>query len=179
VENAQQLGSLIDAFMKEKYPSQDPRVVSIQLLKENWVEKAIAVCLAFGLWAVFVPGSKTTEITYQVPVTVENLPSNVVLESIQPPEVDATFAGPRRVLVLFRSEKLKVALDGSMLDAARRDGMRRTYRISEKDIRYPKELTLKEFSPNVVKVAAKRLASESKESSRSSGEGQVKMGETG
>jgi len=179
VDNTQQLGSLIDAFMKEKIPSRDPRLFSIQLIKENWVEKAVALCLAFGLWAVFVPGSKTAEATFAVPITVENLSANVVLESVQPSEVNATFSGPRRVLVLFRPEKLRVTIDGSALDANRRDGLRRTFRLSEKDIRYPKELMLKEFSPATVKVAARRVAAESKDSGRGSSEPQPKAGETG
>ncbi|MGH7846252.1 MAG: diadenylate cyclase [Candidatus Binatia bacterium] len=179
VDNTQQLGSIIDAFLKEKMPSRDPRVVSIQLLKENWVEKAVALSLAFGLWAVFVPGSKTAEATFSIPVTIENLASNVVVESVQPPEVSATFSGPRRVLVLFRPEKLRVTIDGSTLDANRRDSLRRTFRLSEKDIRYPKELMLKELSPATVKVAARRAVSESKDSGRGAGEAQSKAGETG
>jgi uncharacterized protein (TIGR00159 family) len=178
VENAQKLGSVIDAFLKEKIPSRDPRVVSLQLLRENWVEKAVALCVAFGLWALFVPGAKMAEVTYPVPVTVENLSSNLQMESIQPREVNATFFGPRRVLVLFNPEKLKVTLDGSMLDANRRDGSRRTFRLSEKDIRYPKELTLKEFSPAAVKVATKKVAAENKESGRALGDAPLKAGET-
>ncbi|HWP58004.1 MAG TPA: diadenylate cyclase [Candidatus Acidoferrales bacterium] len=176
VDNTQQLGSLIDSFLREKMPVRDPRMVSLQLLKENWVEKAVALSLAFGLWAVFVPGSKTAEATFSVPVTVENVPSNVVVESVQPPEVSATFSGPRRALVLFRPEKLRVTVDGSTLDANRRDGLKRTYRLSEKDIRYPKELMLKDFSPSTVKVAARRVTPDSKESAR--GEAQTKAGET-
>jgi diadenylate cyclase len=178
VENAQALASLIDAFLKEKSPSRAPSVVSLQLLRENWVEKAVALCLAFGLWAVFVPGGKTGEVTYHVPVTVENLSSNLTMDSVQPTEVNVTFSGQRRVLVLFRTEKLRVTLDGSVLDANRRDGLKRTYRLSEKDIRYPKELTLKEFSPPAVKVSTKRVLAEGKDGGRVPGEGQPKVGDT-
>jgi diadenylate cyclase len=177
VDNTQELGSLIDAFLKEKSPSRAPSVVSLELLRENWVEKAVALCLAFGLWAVFVPGGKTGEITYQVPVTVENLPSNLAMESVQPSEVNATFFGPRRVLVLFRPDKLRVTLDGSILDGNRRDGLRRTFRLSEKDIRYPKDLTLKEFNPSAVKVSIKRVLSENKDGGHVPGEGQTKASE--
>jgi len=178
VENAQTLASLIDAFLKEKSPSRAPSVVSLQLLRENGVEKAAALCLAFGLWAVFVPGGKTGEATYHVPVTVENLSSNLTMDSVQPAEVNVTFSGQRRVLVLSRPEKMRVTLDGSILDANRRDGLKRTYRLSEKDIRYPKELTLKEFSPPDVKVSTKRALAESKDGGRTPGEGQPKAGNT-
>ena len=50
--------------------------------------------------------------------------------------VNATFSGPRRAFYLFDARKIRVAIDVSMADLGRR-----TFNISEQNIRYPKELT--------------------------------------
>jgi hypothetical protein len=102
----------------------------------------------------------------------------VVVDSVQPREVTVTFTGPRRAFYLFNKEKLKVSVDGSMVELGRKDIGRRTYRITEKDVRHPNDLTIKELAPTSVKVAVRR-AGEAKDGNKASGEPQVKMGEAG
>jgi uncharacterized protein (TIGR00159 family) len=175
----QQLAGLLQGFVREKNPSKDPKVVSLNLLRENWIEKLIAFSLALLLWYVFVPGSKVSDGTFQIPIAVENLPPNVVVDSVQPREVTVTFTGPRRAFYLFSKEKLKVSVDGSMVEFGRRDVARRTYRITAKDVQYPNDLTIKELEPTTVKIAVRRAGAEAKDGGKSSAEPQVKMGEAG
>jgi hypothetical protein len=121
------------------------------LLRRNWIAKILSLSLAIGFWYVFVPGSKTIEVTYNVPVTVENLPPGFELEAIQPPEVTATFVGPRRAFYLFDDRKLRATADGSLADRGRR-----TFNLSEQNIRYPKDLTVREIRPNTVRISVKK-----------------------
>jgi diadenylate cyclase len=152
IENLQQLGAAIEEFLQNKFPSSEPRTVSLQFFRENWIAKAVAVSLAFGLWYIFVPGSRPVEVSYKVPVNVVNVPPNLQVEAIEPPAVTATFSGPRRAFYLLDARKIKLAIDVSMAEIGRR-----TFNISEQNIRYPKELTLQDLSPSTLKLSVRKI----------------------
>ena len=152
VENLQQLGAVIDSFLRTKFPSTRQSNLSLQFFRENWIAKAISLSLAIGFWYIFVPGSKTVQVSYRIPVSVENLPADLRVEDIEPPMVNATFSGPRRAFYLFDARKIRVAIDVSMADLGRR-----TFNISEQNIRYPKELTLPEVNPSTLRLSVKKI----------------------
>jgi len=151
-ESPQELATVIQDFLQEKFPSQKNQRFSLQFFRENWIEKAVAIALAIAFWYIFVPGSKTVEVRYNVPVVVENLPADLQIETIHPSEVMATFVGPRRAFYLFDAKKIKVTVDVSMAELGRR-----TFNISEQNIRYPKDLTLQELSPSTLKLSVKKV----------------------
>jgi uncharacterized protein (TIGR00159 family) len=152
VENLQQLGAVIDSFLRTKFPSAQHSNLSLQFFRENWIAKAISLSLAIGFWYIFVPGSKTVQVSYRIPVSVENLPADLRVEEIEPPVVNATFSGPRRAFYLFDARKIRVAIDVSMAEMGRR-----TFNISEQNIRYPKELTLQELNPSTLRLFVKKI----------------------
>jgi uncharacterized protein (TIGR00159 family) len=153
VQNIQELGAVLESFLQTKFPSSTQNNnIGLLLFRENWIAKAIAIALAIGFWYIFVPGSKTVEISYTVPVSVENLPPDLQVEEIEPPVINATFRGPRRAFYLFNSSRIKVAIDVSMAELGRR-----TFTISEKNIQYPKELTLQDISPSTLRLSVRKV----------------------
>jgi uncharacterized protein (TIGR00159 family) len=152
VGNLQAIASIIDGFLREKFPTQESKSISLDLLRKNWLAKAASLSLAFGFWYVFVPGAKTIQVSYQIPISVENLPASLQVESIQPAEVSATFNGPRRSFYLFDRKKIKVTVDATMAEMGRR-----TFTISEQNLRYPKELTLEDLSPSSIRLSVKKI----------------------
>jgi hypothetical protein len=90
-------------------------------------------------------------VAYRVPVKIENLPSNLQIISLDPPEVTATFVGPRRSFYLFDPKRVHVSLDVSLAELGRR-----TFNLSEQNVRFPKELALADLSPSVVKISVKK-----------------------
>jgi uncharacterized protein (TIGR00159 family) len=151
MENLQQLGAVIQDFLREKFPSREPGKMSFQFFRENWIAKAVAVSLAIGFWYIFVPGSKTIQVSYQVPVSVVNVPADMKVEEIEPPKVNATFTGPRRAFYLLDSDKIKVSVDVALTQIGRRN-----FQITEQNIRYPKELTLQDIKPSTLRVSVKK-----------------------
>ena len=152
VQNIQELGAILESFLQSKFPSSAENNFALPLFRENWIAKAIAIALAIGFWYIFVPGSKTVDVSYAVPVIVENIPPDLQVEDIEPPVVNATFRGPRRAFYLFNPSKIKVAIDVSMAELGRR-----TFTISEKNIQFPKELTLQEVSPSTLRLSVRRV----------------------
>jgi uncharacterized protein (TIGR00159 family) len=151
VDNLQEIAAAIDNFLQERFPVQEPKSISFDLMRRNWIAKAASLSLALGFWYVFVPGAKTIQVRYKIPVSVQNVPPNLTIEEIQPPEVSATFVGPRRSFYLFDLRKVKATVDVAMAEVGRR-----TFTISEQNLRYPKELTLEEISPSSVRISVKR-----------------------
>jgi uncharacterized protein (TIGR00159 family) len=155
VTNPQELVGLLEKFFAEKYPVYEQQRAPVRFLRENWQGKMVALALAIGFWYVFVPGSKVMAVTYKVPVQIQNLPPEYELEAVQPTEVEATFSGPRRAFYFFRPKRLKVTVDASAAGNGRR-----TFTISEQNIRHPVELSLEEVKPATLKISIRRLARE-------------------
>jgi uncharacterized protein (TIGR00159 family) len=152
ITNPQELGLALQQFLHEKYPpAAEQKWGSMQLLRENWLAKVMTVGLAIGLWYVLVPGSEKIEATYHVPVLVENLPQDLAIQSVKPDRVQATFVGPKRAFYLFDPTKLKVSVDASMLDSGRR-----TFRITEQNLRFPKDLNLQDLTPTTLQISVGR-----------------------
>lgn len=154
VNDLQELNVALQEFLREKYPPEKAGNLSLQFLTRNWVAKAVSLALAFVLWYVFVPGSKIVEVAHSIPVKLENLPGDLELQEIQPPTVTATFSGPRRAFYLFDPGRLKVTVDVSLAELGRR-----TFQISEQNIRHPKDLTLQELTPSTLKISVRRAPS--------------------
>jgi diadenylate cyclase len=161
VENLQQLGAAIESFLHAKFPSTTQSHFSLQFFRENWIAKAVSLSLAIGFWYIFVPGSKTVQVSYRIPVSVENVPPNLRIEEIEPPVVSATFSGPRRAFYLFDARRIKVAIDVSMAELGRR-----TFNISEQNIHFPKELTLQEVSPSTLRLSVKKAPAPTPDTNR-------------
>ena len=119
LDNLQELGSLsIQSFLSDKFASHEPAstpAVWLQLFRRNWLAKALAVALAIGFWYVLVPGSKTVQMSYDVPVSAKNVPAQLEVEEIQPPVVTVTFLGPRRSFYLFDGKRARVIVDAALV----------------------------------------------------------------
>lgn len=174
INNFQELGWMLQDFLNKKYPSQGPRKLSIQFFRKNWVEKAMALTLAMGLWYIFVPGSLTAEATYKIAVQVENLPRDLVLDGVEPPKVQATFTGLRRTFYLFDRKRLEATIDVSLAGLGRR-----TFRISEQNLSYPKDFTLKEVTPSKVKISVRKIPVGNKAEDKGPEKAQTKRGKEG
>ena len=152
-DNLQQITRVIDDFLESKFPTRENKGYSLAFFRQNWIAKAVSLSLAFGFWYILVPGSKTIRVNFKIPVSVERLPPDLQIQELQPAEVSATFNGPRRAFYLLDTAKIKVTVDGAMTELGRR-----TFDISEQNIRYPKDLTLEELSPSSIRVSIKKVS---------------------
>jgi diadenylate cyclase len=155
-ENFQELGRVIQNFLNNKFPKHDPErgtAIWLQLFRKNWLAKAIAISLAIGFWYVFVPGSKIVEVSYEAPVAIENLPPDLQIEDVQPAAVRVTLAGPRRAFYLFDPKRLTVTVDASLAERGRR-----TFTITEQNLRHPSDLTVRALDPATVRLSIRKAS---------------------
>jgi hypothetical protein len=158
IANIPELSSVLQGFLQEKYPPAEQRAISVSLVRQNWLAKLLTFGLAIGLWYVLVPGSSTVEVTYKLPVQVQNLPPEYRVAEIQPAAVSATFTGPKRSFYFFdpNRSRLRIDIDLSSVDASGR----RTVRISEQNVRHPPNITLQQLNPATVRVTVRKLQQE-------------------
>jgi uncharacterized protein (TIGR00159 family) len=156
LDNLQELGSAIQSFLMDKFPSHEPArapALWFQIFRKNWLAKALAVTLAIAFWYVLVPGSTTVQMTYDVPVQTKNLPADFKVEEIHPPTVTVTFSGPRRAFYLFDTERAKVIVDATLSQQGRR-----TFNISEDDVQHPPDVSVEEVKPSVIRLSLRKAA---------------------
>jgi hypothetical protein len=94
-------------------------------------------------------------------VAVDNLPQDLTLDSVKPDRVQATLVGPKRAFYLFDPTKLKVTVDASLVDSGRR-----TFRITEQNLSFPKDLSLQDLTPTTLQISVSRQSAKNDQKNR-------------
>jgi diadenylate cyclase len=150
LEDPQQLGSILAEALA---PPRDPsaRHPWRHAVTSNWILKLVCLTVVMGLWYLFVYGSRLVQRTFPVHVTVINLPPGYRLQEVKPDKVEAIFSGPMRTFYLFDKNQLQVTVDAFLAQAGRR-----TFPISEENLRHPKDLTLLDVHPTQIRLTVKQ-----------------------
>ena len=114
-------------------------------------EAVVSFALAAAAWLVLVPGAAQEEVTHQVPVAVTNMPIGYALVGIKPPVVAVTVAGPRRAMLLARSEDFRLVIDADLVNLGRR-----TFAVAADSVRHETDLQVIQVDPPKVKLAVKK-----------------------
>jgi diadenylate cyclase len=153
LQNPHALGTVLQEFSAAQQPPQHRSWTGIDLIRRNWLEKVASLLLVIGLWYLYVPGSRPTQATFSVPVTVLNLPEGYALDEVTPSAVEVTFAGPSRAFYLFDRRSLGVTVDAALARLGRR-----TFQISEQNVRHPSDLSVENVLPVAVKISVSKAA---------------------
>lgn len=153
LRGAPELEAELQSFLRALSPPASPRGFLTSLVRENWVEKIAAFLAVIGLWYLFVPGSRPDTKAFPIPVKVVNLPPDLQLEKVEPREIMAIFSGQRRAFYLFDPTRTDITIDASLAKYGRR-----TFAISEEQIRHPPELTVEDIEPEQVRLSFRAVA---------------------
>ena len=149
VHEADLLGALLEDFYRDISPKTEGKPWR-EFFSRNYREKAIALAVTVFLWFFFVHESRIDYRSYIIPVEYNNIPQNLVVQKISPPEVEITFSGPRRSFYFMTEEKIKVYLK---LFDARPGELRRA--ITRTNLTFPDGLSLENVQPGGVTVTIK------------------------
>lgn len=147
-------GAVIRSFLSELAPPE--RGSALARFARRWREAAIAVAIAIPLWVLAVPGGGTIQVERTVPVRIQDLPPGFEVESVDPPELSVTLAGPRRALLFLESGEVEVRVNAVLVELGRR-----TFQVSPEDVSHPPGATVVSVAPDNVKVSLRKVASES------------------
>jgi uncharacterized protein (TIGR00159 family) len=147
---ATKVGEILRARLAPPSRERSARRMWRETVRKNWVEKLAALTIVVSLWYLFVPGARPTTGTYPVPVSVANLPEGYVLETVTPTEVWVTLAGPARAFYFFDPNQLEVTVDAALAVLGRR-----TFQVSERDVRHPRDVGFERVDPEAVKISVR------------------------
>jgi len=150
VKDIEELSSVLEQFYEEVMPSAETKPW-VDFFKRNYREKAIALAVTSLLWFFFVHEGKIDHRTYVVPVGYEDVPANLVVEKVDPPELELTFSGSRRSFYFLDQDRFRVSLKLSNV----REGVQRRA-IARSNIAFPEVLSLENIQPNEVRVSLQR-----------------------
>jgi diadenylate cyclase len=146
VSDIAELVNLLETFYGESIPQPEMGWWRA-FFRSNNREKALALGLSVVAWIALAQNSQLVRRTFSVPVSYEQLPSNLVVSEIAPASVRVTLVGERGNFNFLRPDDIKVVLP---LWDARPD--HRTISISGSDVSHPKDLDVDDIQPRQVRV---------------------------
>ena len=164
LEILQDPGALLDRVQQHWQHAGTP--ASTRRIKWSWlgrrlIEGLFSFALAVGAWLVLVPGAAVEEVTHQVPVEIENLPEEYVLETINPTVVRVQVAGPRRAMLLARNEDFRLIVDAGLVALGRR-----TFAVTPELVRHETDLVVVGVQPEKVKLSVRKAKKGSRDENR-------------
>ncbi len=152
IDGPEKLAAALDDFGSRSQAGTGPRGLQEWWgrLRGRWREALMAGAVAFGLWALTVPGAALETFDWSVPVVVENLPEPYALVSVEPHEVTVRFQGRRRDRFLARSGDLVIRVDALLVKLGRR-----TFSLSLDDIEAPEGLRAVSVGPAKVRLSVR------------------------
>jgi diadenylate cyclase len=154
-----ELRSLLADFARRLAPEAKRESLWDSLVRAHSLEKVVTLVVVATLWWTLVPGARSVERTFNVPVRVVDLPASLELKGMEPPAVEITLAGLSREFYLTGSRNLAVTIDGSHL----RPGRSRV-EVDDKNLRYPKALEVLRVKPRTVRLVVEKRAEAAKAS---------------
>lgn len=142
----------LDKYIKSKFIPTPPANFISRSLKRDFILKVGALLTAFIVWFFAAYQTGIVHKSYSVPITLDKLPSDVVIESYTPKEVVINVSGRGNdTFTKLESDDLEVKIDVSEL----KNGANKQA-INRKNISIPESLTLVSFEPTSILMAAKK-----------------------
>ena len=149
VNDAEELGSVLHKFYKDIKPQGGTKSWT-EFYKRNFKEKAIAVAVTIFLWFFFVHEARIEYRSYVVPVEYGNVPQGMMVQRVEPSEVEVPFSGPKRSFYFVNPGRIRVLVK---LFDVRKGAIKRE--ITRSNITFPEGLSIENVQPHDVTLIVK------------------------
>jgi len=147
------LFNILERFYREKFPVKQ-KALSADFLKGHFLEKIIAVVLAFGLWLAFGHHNETVRRDFVIPIEYRNLVQDRIISETKPREVTITLSGSERAFDLLDPKELKLSMDMSKI----KKGEDKHY-LNKDMVRKPAGLSLVNIEPKEIPLRVYKMIS--------------------
>lgn len=144
--NLDELSSMLYSFYQETTPIVESKSWKY-FFARNYREKVIAIVATSLLWFFFVHEARIDYRTYALPVKYENLSAKLVIQELEPYEIEITLSGPRRAFYFFNQNRINISLN---LSGAKKGVIKRT--ITRSDVSSPEGLFIENIQPNQISL---------------------------
>ncbi|MFA5090020.1 MAG: diadenylate cyclase [Candidatus Omnitrophota bacterium] len=148
-----ELRNILESFYRKKFPVKH-KALSTDFLKGHFLEKIIAVVLAFGLWLAFGHRSETIRRDFVVPIEYRNLAQDKIISETKPREVTITLSGSERAFSLLDPKELKLSMDMSKI----KEGTDKYY-LNKDMVRKPAGFSLLNIEPKEIPLKVYKMIS--------------------
>ncbi len=146
VRDPAELEEALESFWSEVEAPRETRPWQ-GFLRRNSREKFLALGMALALWFVLIHEAEVVFRTFTVTVEFAQLPADVTITRMEPPEVDVALSGQRKDFYFFNSRDVKLQLQPWEL----KPGSRRIT-LSSSDVVLPEDLVVQNIDPREILV---------------------------
>ncbi|MEN6622675.1 MAG: diadenylate cyclase, partial [Smithella sp.] len=151
VKNASVLHEALEKFYVRNAPVKKSSPYNTWL-KENTLEKVIAIALACALWGIFGYQRDILRRDFMIPVDYKNIPVNWKIDEPQVADVKIVLQGPAQAFHLLDERSLKLSLDLSGLTERKRE-----FALNKDMLNAPSSLSVAEIVPSKIRVSASKF----------------------
>jgi diadenylate cyclase len=150
--NPDQLKTILERFYRPQSPKETGTKVWIRWLKENPLEKAVALMIASVLWLAFAYQTESIRRDFVIPIEYRNLQSNWIIEEPKTKEASITLTGSQQAFNLLDQQTLKIVVDMSTLKEGKQ-----TLHLGRDLVRSPSNLSVLNIQPDQIRITARQM----------------------
>jgi YbbR domain-containing protein len=150
VQNAAALHEALEQFYTRNIPGEKSHP-AFNWLKENTMEKIIAVVMACLLWVAFGYQKEIVRRDFIIPIEYKNVPKNWQIDEPQVTEAKVILQGPDQAFRLLDERSLKLSLDLSADIEKKRE-----FNLNKDMVNAPSNLSVADIIPPKIHVYASK-----------------------
>ena len=114
----------------------------------NFLLKVTSLLLATALWFMISRDEQPAEVAVRSPIVFQHMPPNLEISAESIPEAQIRVKGPERIIRGLRASDVQAEID-----LAGASVQERTFDLSSKQVRHPRELTVVQVVPAQLHLA--------------------------
>ncbi len=150
IQNAAALHETLEQFFIRNNPGKNSHP-ALNWLKENTLEKIIAIVMACFLWIAFGYQRDIVRRELMVPIEYKNIPKNWQIGETQATDAKVILKGPEQAFRLLDERSLKLSLDLSGVVDRKQD-----FYLTANMINVPSRLTVADIIPSKIHIPASK-----------------------